>query len=139
MKVKILLVCWSALGLGACQPAPPPAERPPVALAVLGGDVSRGQQLYADECQKCHQLQLGKNTKGPQLRRIYGASAAGLADYERYSAALKQSGWTWDAPTLDRYLADPDHALPNTKMLYDGLPNTTDRQAIIAYLSTLRD
>lgn len=138
MKVK-LLACLSVLVLTACEPPPPPAERSPVTLAALTGDVSRGRQLYADECQHCHQLQRGKNTKGPQLLRIYGAKAAGLADYSRYSAALKQSGWIWDAATLDRYLEHPDKALPNTKMLYDGLPDTSDRQALIAYLSTLRD
>jgi cytochrome c len=137
MKVKYWMI-GLCLGLTACQPKQPPAERSIVTLSTLVGDVSRGKQLYADECQQCHQLQLGKNNKGPQLLRIYGAKAATLADYTRYSAALKNSQWTWDFSTLDRYLADPDHALPNTKMLYDGLNNSADRQAIIAYLSTLR-
>jgi len=138
MKANVLLYLGALCGLSACQPDQPPATRAPVTLAVVEGDVGRGKQVYLDECVKCHQLALGKNAKGPQLLRIYGAKAAGLADYTRYSAALKQSNWTWDAATLDRYLADPKQAMPNTKMLYDGLPAQADRQAVIAYLSTLR-
>ena len=138
MKANTLLYLGVLCGLCGCQPDQPPATRAPVTLAVIAGDVGRGKQVYADECQKCHQLALGKNNKGPQLLRIYGAKAAGLADYTRYSAALKQSNWTWDAATLDRYLADPKQAMPNTKMLYDGLPAQADRQAVIAYLSTIR-
>jgi len=129
----------TGLLLVACQPATPPAQRAPVSLPVLAGDVARGKQVYLRECSQCHQLSAGQNSKAPQLARVYGAKAASLADYQgRYSQALTQSGWVWDAVTLDRYLADAGTALPAGKMLSDPLPDAADRQALIAYLSTIR-
>lgn len=125
--------------LAACQPTPPPAQRPAVGLPVLAGDIALGKQVFDTECSKCHQLQSGKNSKGPQLDRIYGATAGTLADYQqRYSAAIKASALVWDADTLDRYISHPDTALHKGKMLYDGLNDMPQRRALIAYLSTLR-
>lgn len=136
--LRLGLLC-TALMLMACQPSLPPDQRPVVALPVLAHDQAAGKLLYQNECSQCHQTTPGHNRKGPQLDRIYGAPAAALKDYQsRYSAALKQSGWHWDAATLDRYLAHPEHALPQGKMLYDGLSDPQQRQAIIGYLSTLR-
>lgn len=98
-----------------------------------------GKKIYERECGKCHQLEAGRNSKAPQLERIYGATSATLADYKgRYSSAMQNSGWVWDATTLDHYLADPANALPDGKMLSDPLPDQMERQAVIAYLSTLR-
>lgn len=129
----------SSLWLTACQPALPPDQRPAVTLPPLPGDVAQGKSLYETECRKCHQTTPGQNHKGPQLDRIYGAPAALLKDYQsRYSAALKHSGWRWDAATLDRYLTNPEQALPHGKMLYDGLADAQQRRDIIIYLSTLR-
>ena len=68
---------------------------------------------------------------------IYGAPAAELADYD-YSAALKNSGWVWDAETLDPYIADAQKAMPDSKMLSDPMPDADERADVIAYLSTLR-
>lgn len=133
----IVGLCGSLLA--ACQPAPPAAQRANVQLPVIAGDHTLGKQVYDRECSQCHQLSAGRNSKAPQLARIYGAPAAALADYQnRYSAALLQSSWTWDATTLDHYLADPAQALPDGKMLSDPLPDPAERQAVIAYLSTIR-
>ncbi|MEC7119591.1 MAG: c-type cytochrome [Pseudomonadota bacterium] len=139
------LVCGMALSLPplllftACGTVEPPAQRATVTLPVLEGDLALGKEVYQRDCQQCHQIQIGLNKKGPHLDRIYGATAAALADYQgRYSQALKQSGWTWDAVTLDTYIADPDQALPNGKMLADPLTDPIERAALIAYLSTLR-
>jgi len=137
-QVTCLGLC-SALLLTACQPAPPAAERPIVQLPIVEGNHALGKQVYDQECAQCHHLSAGRNSKAPQLARIYGAPAATLADYQgRYSVALQQSGWVWDVATLDRYLADPEQALPDGKMLSDPLPNPIERQAVIAYLSTIR-
>lgn len=136
----LLLLLLSSTALLGCQPAQPPAaQRSAVTLPVLAGDIEFGKRVYERECSQCHQLSAGKNNKAPQLARIYGARAASLADYQsRYSSALTQSGWVWDAATLDRYLTDAALALPDGKMLSDPLPDTADRQAVIAYLSTIR-
>ena len=34
----------------------------------------------------------------------------------------------WDAATLDRYLTNPEQALPHGKMLYDGLADAQQRR-----------
>ena len=68
---------------------------------------------------------------------IYGAPAANLEDYD-YGAALKSSGWLWDAETLDPYIADAQKAMPESKMLSDPMPDADERADVIAYLSTLR-
>lgn len=138
-QVGWVLTASVGILLGGCQPPPPAAQRPAVELPILAGDTVLGRQVYERECSQCHQLTAGRNSKAPQLARIYGASAATLADYQgRYSVALKQSSWRWDATTLDRYLADPAQALPEGKMLSDPLPDPAERQAVIAYLSTIR-
>jgi cytochrome c len=136
-----LLSLLSVCGLSACQPSAPPAERPPVELVSdnLTGDDIAGKALFEEECSKCHQLTAGHNSKGPQLRRIYGATAGTLADYQdRYSTAMKATHWQWDADTLSSYLENPDRSLPNGKMLYDGMPDEDQRNDVIAYLATLR-
>lgn len=137
--IKVTVLLSSSLLLG-CQPTTPPAaQRPLVTLPILAGDHTRGKQIYERECGKCHQLGAGRNSKAPQLERIYGATAATLADYQgRYSRAMQSSGWVWDETTLDHYLENPASALPDGKMLSDPLPDHMERQAVIAYLSTLR-
>ncbi|MEY2864346.1 MAG: hypothetical protein RLY58_2053 [Pseudomonadota bacterium] len=139
----IIAITASSMMLLACTPTPttPPAERAPVSLSSTGliGNPRQGQAVFDDECGKCHQIGIGKNSKGPQLARIYGAPAAELADYQtRYSTALKRSGVHWDATTLNAYLTDPNQRIPNSKMLYDGLNNSQQRQDVIAYLATLK-
>ncbi len=54
-----------------------------------------------------------------------------------YSAANKNSGLTWDAATLDRYLTNPRKAIPGTLMSYPGLSDPKKRADLIAYLATL--
>ena len=68
---------------------------------------------------------------------IYGAPAAELEDYT-YSAGLKESGWIWDAKTLDPYIADAQKTMADSKMLADPMPDAKERTDVIAYLSTLR-
>lgn len=130
------LVCMSLL-LTGCQRTPP-AERPAVtAIAYTQGDAVLGQQQYDKACGNCHKLQAGSNQKAPQLMRIYGAKSALLTDY-KYSDALNNANMVWTADTLDSYMANPKQAIPGTKMKSDPVNDPTQRQNIIAYLSTLR-
>lgn len=134
---KIIACAWWSVGLMACQPTPPD-HRPEVSSPVYtAGDVVAGQQAYETHCEQCHKRQAGQNKKGPQLMNVYGNKAALLKDY-KYSSAMIDSGWQWDADTLDTYIADPDKALPSGRMLSDPILDAKVRQDIIAYLSTLR-
>lgn len=137
VSISLSGILLAMLALTACERTPPD-YRDPVTLPVYStGDADNGAIIYEEACGQCHRLNPGSNKKGPQLMNIYGAPAAELADYD-YSAALKNSGWVWDAKTLDPYIADAQKALPESKMLADPMPDESERADVIAYLSTLR-
>ncbi len=48
---------------------------------------------------------------------------------------MKRSGLTWNARTLERFLADPLRVVPGTAMGYDGVKDPRERADLIAYLS----
>jgi len=108
----------------------------PVAAAApapTGGDAVRGKTLY-QACQACHSID--DNDLGPKHRGVVGRRAGSVADYH-YSAALKGSGVTWDAVTLDRWLTDPSAMVPGTRMFYK-IDDPQSRADIVAYLTELK-
>ncbi|MGP9688182.1 c-type cytochrome [Psychrobacter sp. AOP22-C1-C5] len=127
----------AVLLLTACEHTPPDHRAPVTLPLYTEGDATNGAAIYKQACSQCHQLNAGLNKKGPQLMNIYGAPAAQLKDYN-YSEGLMQSGWVWDAKTLDPYIADAQKAMPDSKMLSDPMPDVKERTDLIAYLSTLR-
>jgi cytochrome c len=106
-------------------------------LAVAGsaradGDAARGEKRF-EECVACHKLAAGENEIGPSLHGVFDRKAGELADF-RYSPALRRSGITWTAQTLDAFLADPQKVVPANRMPYAGIPDASDRADLIAYL-----
>jgi cytochrome c len=67
---------------------------------------------------------------------VVGRPAGNLSDYN-YSAALKNSGLTWDEATLDRWLTNPSALVPGTKMFFK-IDDAQARADVIAYLKELR-
>lgn len=100
------------------------------------GDAKRGQDVFAKRCAGCHSLDEDK--EGPRLRGIYGKKAAKLSATFKYSEALKNSDVTWDGPSLDQWMADPDKIVPNSDMFF-RVPKGSERTDVIAYLKTLSD
>jgi cytochrome c oxidase assembly protein subunit 11 len=92
---------------------------------------ARGAQRFAERCTACHALD--RNKIGPMLGGVVGRRAGGVADYP-YSPALKESGVTWNAATLDRWLQGPRHFIPGAKMPLRVLEPGT-RRDLIAYLT----
>ncbi|PNK60273.1 c-type cytochrome [Psychrobacter sp. FDAARGOS_221] len=137
LKKSLLAISATAmLAMTGCTPTPPDHRAQVLAPVYEGGDSLNGKKLYAEYCEQCHTLKPGSNKKGPQLVGVYMAPSGQLEDY-KYSDAMSATDWTWDAETLDTYIADAEAALPNTRMLSDPLPEAEYRQDIIAYLSTL--
>ncbi len=99
-------------------------------------DAVRGEQRFKAMCATCHAIDPAQKRMGPHVKGIFGRKAASL-EGASYSAAMKASGWTWDAAKLELYLADPKKALPGTSMMF-GVSNAQDRADIIAYLATLK-
>ena len=96
------------------------------------GDAARGEGFFKD-CAACHRLEAGANEVGPSLHGIFSRKAGELGDF-RYSPAMKRSGIVWTAETLDKFIADPQAAVPANRMPYAGLSNATDRADLVAYL-----
>lgn len=105
--------------------------------ANAAGDAAAGQKLFAKKCAMCHAPVKDQNKIGPSLWGVVGRKAGSLPSYT-YSDAMKNANRVWTAETLDDYLTNPRQKIPGVKMIFVGLPNPTDRQDIIAYLSTLK-
>jgi nitrite reductase (NO-forming) len=99
----------------------------------LSADADAGRLVYR-KCQACHSLTLGKNGVGPSLADIIGKKAGEVPGFN-YSPAMKTSGLTWDAATLNSYLADPQRKIPGNKMPFPGLKTENERSSLIAYLA----
>ncbi len=103
------------------------------ALAAPVGDAAHGKVLYA-ACTACHSID--DNDLGPKHRGVVGRRAGSVEDYA-YSAALKQSGLTWDEAALDRWLTNPSALVPGTKMFFK-IDDAQGRADLIAYLKELK-
>jgi len=99
---------------------------------VRAADVENGKKVF-EQCAACHSLDGTGDYDGPSLKRIVGRKAGSLEDY-RYSAAMKRSDVTWDATTLDKYVADPQAFIPGNRMAFAGIGDKAERDDLIAYL-----
>ena len=100
--------------------------------ALADGDAERGARRF-EECVACHALEKGKESVGPSLYGVFGRKAGEGADF-RYSPALKRSGITWDAASIDTFIADPQAIVPGNRMPYAGIADAAARADLIAYL-----
>ncbi|WP_336485696.1 c-type cytochrome [Methylobacterium nigriterrae] len=107
---------------------------PLAAQAQDAGDAAAGEKAFAP-CKACHQI--GKNGVGPNLVGVAGRKAATYEGYN-YSAALKNSGITWDDANLHEWLKNPKTKVPGTKMVFAGYPDDKKINDVIAYLKTLK-
>lgn len=99
-------------------------------------DAEAGKAVF-NKCKACHSVEAGKNMVGPSLAGIVGRKAGTGAGFN-YSDAMKNSGKTWDAASLDTYITDPKAAIPGNKMVFVGVKDEADRKNLIAYLGTLK-
>ena len=105
-------------------------------LSARAEDAEVGSKVFKIQCSACHAAVAGKKGIGPSLFGVVGRAAGTVPDFH-YTDANKNSGLTWDAATLDRYLQAPRQVVPGTAMSYAGLKNETQRADLIAYLATL--
>ena len=97
------------------------------------GDASSGRQAFR-VCAACHSLEPDRNMTGPSLAGLWGRKAGGLANFERYSEALKSSGIIWDDHSLDGWLTDPDRMVPDNEMPFNGIKDARIRADLLAFL-----
>jgi glucose/arabinose dehydrogenase/cytochrome c2 len=107
----------------------------PRALAV-NMDPAAGKRLFREQCLLCHSAEANDDggARGPSLAGVVGRRAAAAPGFG-YSAALRNSGLTWDPPTLVRFLGAPTAVVPGTTMAI-AVPAEQDRINLVAYLYT---
>lgn len=93
-----------------------------------------GGTVFKRACAMCHTNAAGApNRLGPNLAGISGRKAGTVAGF-RYSPAMTKAGITWNAKTLDAFLAKPSAVVPGNRMGFGGVPAAADRAALVGYL-----
>lgn len=101
--------------------------------ATASAQVDPGARLFV-QCQACHSIRKGEPHKiGPNLFGVAGAPAASRPGYS-YSKALVNARLVWTQETLDRWLTRPSALVSGNKMVFAGMADARQRQALIAYL-----
>jgi cytochrome c len=98
-------------------------------------DAEAGKKVFT-KCAPCHAIGPGaKNKVGPEQNGLVGRKAGSVEGFA-YSAAMKNSGITWDEAQLDEYITDPKKKVPGNKMLFAGIKDEVERSDLIAYLAS---
>lgn len=109
----------------------------PQAEASAPGDAEAGRRAFR-ACAACHTVAPGApSTIGPNLVGVLGRDVAGVPGFA-YSDALRALAGSWDAASLDRFLADPAAVAPGTRMV-TKVADPKQRADLVAYLETLRE
>ncbi len=95
-------------------------------------DAALGERVF-EKCSACHSLVAGQHMMGPSLIGLNGRKA-GTVDGFNFSAAMRDSGITWNDVTLDAFLKSPQSFIPGTAMPFGGIQNTAERAAVVCYL-----
>jgi cytochrome c len=118
-----LVIACMLCGTAAAQSPPPAQSNDELELAFNG------------HCRECHAFDKGDNRLGPSLYGVVGRKAGTAPDFA-YSDSLKGSGITWDEPTLDKWITNPNALVPGNNMgvIFGGVADPAERAKIIAFL-----
>jgi len=102
-------------------------------------NANAGKMLFRQQCALCHSAQPddGGGAQGPNLQGLLGRAAASNRSFS-YTQALRNSHLTWNAATLDHFLAAPTSVVPGSAMVI-AVPSAADRQNLIAYFQAVAD
>ncbi|HEX4238323.1 MAG TPA: c-type cytochrome [Xanthobacteraceae bacterium] len=97
------------------------------------GNAARGQRVFG-ACAACHSLQPDQNMTGPSLAGLWGRKAGTSPSFDRYSPALKSANLIWNDKTLDEWIEDPQHLVPDNQMTFAGIKDGRQRADLLAFL-----
>src|SRR5678815_1870560 len=85
-----------------------------VAASSMAADAAAGRTFFRAQCALCHTAEANDNggAQGPNLQGVFGRHSA-TGEFS-YTKAMKDSGLTWDAGTLDRFLTAPTNVVPGS-------------------------
>ena len=106
----------------------------PILKPAATADADRGKTIFEKRCTGCHALDIDK--EGPRLSGVFGRAAGSVPTFAD-SDAVKKSGVSWDAASLDKWLTDPDAFIPDSNMAF-RVVNADERSSIIAYLKQIQ-
>jgi glucose/arabinose dehydrogenase/cytochrome c2 len=108
------------------------------AVPAFAADSNAGKTFFRAQCALCHTAEPNDNggAQGPNLQGVVGRHAATGAGFS-YTPAMKSSNLTWDAATLERFLASPTTVVPGSAMVIP-VPKKEDRDNVIAYFSEVK-
>ncbi len=102
------------------------------APSFAAGDAPRGAEVF-HRCATCHSLAAGENGIGPSLHGIVDRKAGTAPNYN-FSKAIIASRIVWNDQALKKFLADPQSAVPGTKMRSGAVDDPQAIDDLIAYL-----
>lgn len=105
-----------------------------ITVTAIAADVEAGKALFRQQCTVCHTAEPddGGGAQGPSLAGVVGRPSAGDPTFG-YTRALQDAKLTWDADSLNRFLAAPMQAVPGTAMAV-AVEDPEKRLDLIAYL-----
>jgi cytochrome c len=94
-----------------------------------------GSGLFSINCAGCHNVDDGlAHRLGPDLFGVVGRPVGKAQGFDEYSPAMKAQAGNWDEARLDKFLQQPQTAVPGTSMGFAGVADAAQRKAIIDYL-----
>jgi cytochrome c2 len=105
MNPRIVPILSAGISLLACP-------------AAFAADSAAGKALFRERCSVCHTAESGDNggAQGPALIGVLGRAAASTPQFS-CTQALRESKLTWDAASMNRFLAAPSAVVPGTSMV----------------------
>jgi cytochrome c len=107
-------------------------------IAVASSAAAQDGAALFEPCRACHALDpAAKPMAGPNLAGLLGRKIAGDPQFD-YSPVLRQAreeGRTWNAESLEVFIADPEAVFPGTWMSRLPIPNAADRQALVRFIT----
>ena len=111
----------------------------PIFCGAVSAADEAAKEAFNNNCRTCHSWKKDDNRLGPNLGGIVGRKAGSVAGFA-YSGSMKNSGVTWDESSLDKFIANPDSIVPNSKMKpYTGIADAATRKQIIEFLKSNPD
>lgn len=108
------------------------------ALVPLSAHAEDLEISFNDHCRECHSFVKDDNRLGPSLYGVVGRKAGTEPGYA-FTQSMKDSGVTWDEPTLEKWIAHPGAVVPGNGMSppYSGIDDPAIRKRIIAFLKSI--